>query len=437
MPAMAAPAAPPVPAHRPFGDIVGLNVKFGQGEPMDRLPEIKDLGVRWVRDMVDWPSIEPAPGQYITAFPADFQKRLDYYKANHIGIVFLLAYENPKAYPDTPDNPNNQYNAAAFGRYAVAAAKLLNASGVRFVLEIWNEPHNFGLAKAFGGNWNAKPPSPWVDQYVKMVDNAVADVKAYDPKVTLLDCDDMWVIHYWFLEKGLPPTLDGFAFHPYAGYPERAAVDQDTDWVKPFTAVDADASLTSAVRRLRARGAEKLGHTPQMWATEWGWETGGKSPKGTLTENMIAAYVPRAFIVADAAGVQTVCWFSSEDSVDGPMGLTENDGTKRKQFYAFQTMTRQLGAFTLVKQIAGQDHQSSGVQAYLFHGPGGDKAVAWDIDGTSPASLHWQGPAAPQAVDDVGQAVALPAAQDGTIRLTLSPSPIYLSGVPADVSVGP
>lgn len=274
LPALAAISIPAAhsqslpPASRPLGDMVGLNVKFSQGQPMRELPELKDLGVRWVRDGVPRAEFEPEPGRYPAAFTGDFARRLAYYKANRIGVVFLLAYQNDKAYPDTPQQPNHQYDAEAYGRYAAAVAKLMKASGVRFVLEIWNEPHNFGLAKAFGGTWNGKPPAPWLDHYIQMVDAAVADVKAVDPKIMLLDCDDMWVVHYWFLEKGLPPALDGFAFHPYAALPERAAVDQNTDWVKPFTAVDADGTFTSAVRRLRDAGRRKLGHAPQLWATE-------------------------------------------------------------------------------------------------------------------------------------------------------------------------
>ena len=424
-------SVPAVP--KPLGDIVGLNVKFSQGQPMRDLPELKDLGVRWVRDGVSWSEFEPQPGHYPAAFTGDFAARLAYYKANNIGVVFLLAYGNPSAYPDTPQQPHRQYDADAYGRYAAAVAKLLKASGVRFVLEIWNEPHNT-LAPAFGGTWNGKPPAPWLDHYVEMVDAAVADVKTVDPKITLLDCDDMWVVHYWLLEKGLPAALDGFAFHPYAALPERAAVDQNTDWVKPFIAVDADGSFMSAVRRLRDAGQRKLGHTPQMWATEWGWETGGKSPSGPLTEDTIAAYLPRAFILADAAGVSALCWFSAEDSVDGPMGLEDNAGVKRKQYAAFRTLTRQLGAWTLVRQVSGADHPTSGIQAYLFRGPSGFKLAAWDIDGPAPAviagksgNLH--------AVDDLGSPRMPIAARRGAVAFLLGPVPLYVSGVSADVRV--
>ncbi|MGE5786743.1 MAG: hypothetical protein ACM3ZE_19270, partial [Myxococcales bacterium] len=279
-----------------------MNVKFTQGQPLTDLPMLSELGVRWVRDTVDWATIEPKPEQF-KPFPPDFVRRLVFYKSQGIGVVFFLAYENNVAYPATGADPFRPINPAAFGRYAVEVAKQLSASGVRFVLEIWNEPHNFVIRPMLSGGWNGKPPAPWLEHYVKMTREVVHRVKAFDPAIELLTDDDMWIIHYWYLEQGLPPELDGFAFHPYTlASPERAAVDHDTDWVRPFTVVDADGSFHSAVRRLRAHGRNKLGKTPQMWVTEWGWPIGQLSPSGLVTEDLLANWLPRAYVVAAAAG---------------------------------------------------------------------------------------------------------------------------------------
>ncbi len=186
------------------------------------------------------------------------------------------------------------------------------------------------------------------------------------------------------VRTGLPPAPDGSAFRPYAGCQERAAVDQDADRVKPSTAVDPDASFAPAVRRLREQGRLKPGHAPQTRATERGSETGGKSPQGTLTGDLIASYAPRAFILADAAGVRAVRWFRSRDGVDGPVGLTAEDGAGREQRRAVQTLTRRRGADTLVGRIAGGGRPRPGLQALLSRGPGGFRAVAWDTGGESP-----------------------------------------------------
>jgi hypothetical protein len=119
-----------------------------------------------------------------------------------------------------------------------------------------------------------------------------------------------------------------------------------------------------------------------MWITEWGFGVGQEVKNGLLlSEDMVAAFVPRAFIAAASAGVKVLCWFSSQDSVDGPMGLRRNDGNRRKAFGAFRTMTEQIGDYTLVRQVLGQDHLTSGVQAYLFGIDDDNKLVIWKIDG--------------------------------------------------------
>ncbi|HSU67289.1 MAG TPA: hypothetical protein VLJ39_10475 [Tepidisphaeraceae bacterium] len=429
----------------PFGQMIGLNVKYSQGEPMGDLPLLKDLRVRWVRDTVGWPEVEPAAGQY-APFPEKFKQRLEFYKANDIGVVFILAYENKKAYPDSADHPHNCVNPQAFGRFAVEAAKQLKSSGVKFVLEIWNEPHNFFLAKAFGGEWNAKPPSPWVDQYLKMVRESVAQVKAYDPAVRLLDDDDMWIIHYRFLEKGLPKELDGFAFHPYSGAssgPEMTPVGQETGWAKPFTLVDADRSFVSAVRRLREQSVKQWGKVPPLWATEWGWAVGDKAPftvltpDGKVTQDTVAAYLPRAFITAAEAGVETLCWFSSYDDGDGPMGLRKNGGEHRPAFGAFKTMADELAAYTLDRHLVGADHPTCGVQVYSFASESDRKLVLWDIDGTADYQIRRNGIEPVRIVDVQGQAIPSRYTPDGWLQIRLTQSPVYVSGLPAELSMRP
>ncbi|HEY5957659.1 MAG TPA: hypothetical protein VIV60_13940, partial [Polyangiaceae bacterium] len=298
---------PPRPWRR-FRETLGLNTKFAQGEPQADLALVTELGARWVRDTVSWSTMEPSAGRFVD-FPASFYERINYYKAHDIGIVFLLAYDAYTAYSPTPDNPTAAFATVPFGRYAVEVAKRLHDSGVRFVLELWNEPHNMVVRPTLGGAWNGAAPSPWVDYYVSMVREAVKQVNAYDSGIRLISDDDMWVLHYRFLDAGLPSALTGFGFHPYVqGIPERAAIDQNTDWMAPYVAVDADSSFVSAVRRLRDYGQQKLGHSPEMWATEWGWPTGD-----SFNEDTIAAFLPRAFVLAEAAATENLCWFSMQD----------------------------------------------------------------------------------------------------------------------------
>ena len=418
--------AAPAPA-RKFGDIVGLGVKFSQGQPASDLDQLPELGVRWVRDVVDWGSIEPTAGRYVD-FSGPFKQRLAFYRRHGIGLVTLLTLQNDRAYPATPEDAARRWDADAFGRFAAVVARMLRAEGVRFVIEIGNEPHNSLLAKTLGGAWNGKPPSPWLSHYVRMATAAVREVKAVDANIKLLSDDDLWVVHYWYLEAGLPSALDGFAVHPYTpGIPERAAVAHDTDWARPHQLVDADASFTSAVRRLREQGRAKLGHTPEIWLTEWGWPVReGAGVRGSVPEAIAVAYLPRAFVLAAAAGVEVLCWFSSQDSVDGPMGLTRNGGQRRSTYQAFKTMSAQLGDSSLLRQVAGAQQPTSGLQAYLFDGPQGCKLVAWSADARP---RHLPLPRGARGVDALGQPLA------AEPRVAFDAAPVYLSGDWTDAAI--
>ena len=308
-------------------------------------------------------------------------------------------------------------------------AELLKFAQVRFVLEIMNEPHNH-LAKLLGGNWQGKAPSPWVDHYTLLVHETVAAVHAFDPNIKLLTDDDMWIVHYWFLEAGLPPDIAGFAIHPYTGSgdPEHTAVKHDTDWTKPFTVVDADSSFRSAVRRLRDQGKNKLGKTPEIWITEWGWPVDGV--KQSIADTTLTAYLPRAFILAAAAGINTTCWFSSQDSVDGPWGLTKNNGSKRDSYLAFRTLSEQLGDFVLVEHLFGSDHPTSGIQGFLFKNNQGEKLVIWnaDKDAQEKNMTFLDEKKTGIAVDAMGNSIAVTEKSQGKRQIKIGGMPIYISG---------
>lgn len=416
----------PRPGRR-FREALGVSTKFAQGQPNSDLSMLTELGVKWARDSVDWNVMEPTAGSYIE-FPAAFRERLEFYRTHDIGIIYMLAYDAYTAYKATASNPAAAFDPVAFGNYAVEAAKQLRKAGVRFVLEMWNEPHNMVLRRDLGGSWNGCPPSPWVDHYVKMVKEAVERVKAYDDKIPLVTNDDMWILHYRFLEAGLPRALDGFAFHPYVqGIPERAAIEQNTDWMSPFIGVDADASFASAVRRLREQGVTKLGHTPGMWITEWGWPVNQATASGTtFSEETVAAWLPRAFVLAEAAGAENLCWFSTQDNGDGPMGLTTNAGQRRKTYQTFKVLNENFGDYVYLRQVVGADHRTSGTQAFQFWRDNSSKLIVWSVE---PASdwLRLDGQlSAAKVVDAYGQPGVITRNATGVGFVPVGAAPIYL-----------
>jgi len=421
-----------------FGEAVGLVVHFNQGETLEHLENLKDLGVKWVRDEENWAGVEKKKGEYV--WPEKRLKRLKFYKENGIGVIFAVTYAaNKNVYPDDP------YNPEGFGGYAVAAAKLHKEAGVEVVLEIFNEPHNFGLMQKYGGKWYGSADCAWIDHYLKMANEAVRQVKAYDPNIKLLADEDVWTNHYWYLEGNLDKRIDGFAIHPYTFHgntpgPEIAHFGQGTEsWMKDWTIIDDDRSNRSLMRRLRAQYMEKIGRPLEMYITEWGHPVGGKGFKKDtrMTEDDIAAYLPRAYMSGVAAGARSVCWHVSQDMGDGPMGLIRNDQTKRKTYDVLKAMVEQLGEYQMVKQIAGLDSTTTGVQAYLFEGDAGYKVIAWNIEGPTEVSFDSGNTPPIKVHDHFGKPVGYKYAKDGPPILKLDRAPIYIESIGESCSLEP
>jgi len=378
---------------RLFEENMCLGVKFSQGQALQDLEMLKTLGVKWVREEIAWSAIEPRKGVY-NPLPESLKTRLNFYRSADIGVIFIMAYENGVAYPNSAEVPNDFVNPIAFGRYSAYMARQLKEAGVNFVVELWNEPHNSAFAKKehLGGNWQGSPPSPWVDHYVKMVAEAVNRVKSVDKTIPVITNEDVWVAHYHFLEKGLPKELDGFAIHPYTfGHPpETTAMRFDADWTKPYQVVDEDQSFESAVRRLKEQGQKKLGKLPSIWVTEWGWRVGEKSANGLLSESKIAMYLPRAFILAESAGVKRTCWFSAQDIGDGEYGLKTNQGRLRPAYEAYFKLSQTLGKTNFECELK-QDDGFKSKRAFAFrkeqeNGPSQGWVIAsWD---TQPKSFY-------------------------------------------------
>lgn len=416
-PVRSAEAAPP--RQRPLREGLGLNVKFGQGQPLSQLGLLKDLGVRWVRDALAWRQIEPRAGQWVAGPPA-WRQRLAYYREHDIGVVFVLGLANEQAWPPTAEQPLRHVDPQAFAAQALQVARMLRAAGVRFVLEVGNEPHSGLLPKLLGGHWSGRAPAPWLDHYVAMVQAAVRAVKDFDPAIRVLCDDDLWVVHHRYLDAGLPAALDGFALHPYSNVGPERIPSQDTDWVRPYRLSDEDRSVGSAVRHLREAGARKLGHVPQIWFTEWGCPVGDKGPQFVSAE-LQAARLPRAFILAEAAGVEALCWFSAHDAGEGSFGLLDNAHRPRPAFQAFRTLHAELGDWQLERQVLGRAQPTRGLQGHLFRQGSQRKLAIWQADETvQPLALKGPLQGASAVVDALGQV------QDAAGPLRVGALPLYL-----------
>lgn len=423
---------------RPFRAGFGVVTKFSQGQPAAQIDLLPQLGVSWVRDTELWPVIEPRAGDYKPFSPA-FQARLKKYRQHGIGVVFMLAYANPGAYPKTFDQPLAPINPKAFGRFAAHVAQELSKAGVHFALEVWNEPHNFHIREMVGGEWNGRPPSPWVDHYMEMVSEVITQVRRTHPDVPVMTSEDVWSNHYWFARSArLPKGFRDIGLHPYANDtstgPEVAAPHADTDWGKPFQMVDRDRSFESAVRRLREHTKAHTGVMPAVWLTEWGYRIGEKLAQGVLTEQMAAGLLVRSFVLAEAVGAEANFWFSMNDVSDGAYGLIDNAGKQRLTFRAFVQMNQLLGDHNYAGRMTPAERPTTQVQVHRFTKGPIQKLVVWSADNRNrklKLEPSWD---VRQVQDVLGRPVEL-SQSDGRRSVEVDGSPLYILLGPETKSV--
>lgn len=391
----AARSAAPL-SDRPMRAGFGVVVKFAQGQPAEQIRLLPELGVRWVRDAVPWIDMEPRAGAF-QPFPAAFAQRLQRYRQMGIGVVFMLGYANDKAYPATKAAPYAPIDPEALGRYAAHVTGLLKAAGVNFTIQVWNEPHNFHILKMVGGAWNGRPPSPWVDHYVAMLRAVSEHVHEKAPDTLVITSEDVVVNHYRFAQHPrLPKGFRGIGLHAYADQtssgPEVASPYADSEWARPFQLVDRDRAFGSVVARLKRHTRQHTGVEPEVWITEWGYAVGGRHAGGTMSEDRVAAFLPRAYVQAEAAGVKVLCWFSMHDAVDGACGLIDRTGRQRPAFRSYAALNRLVGDLRLAQRLSPPDQQTRGAQAYLFEQGARRTLMVWSADNqprTLPLDPAW------------------------------------------------
>jgi hypothetical protein len=119
-----------------------------------------------------------------------------------------------------------------------------------------------------------------------------------------------------------------------------------------------------------------------------------------------------------------MCWFSSQDGPDGPMGVKDNALRARPAYSAFKTMTQQLSSYKRANRIAGAAHPLAGIQAFKLDGAGDKKVVVWAASNASAAP-----PPAASAVDVFGASVPLMAS------MAFTGSPIYFTTTATDTEL--
>lgn len=231
----------------------------------------------WDAGAVNWPEVEPSRGQW------QFET-LDRYvslaQEHHTAVLLTLggspAWATAQPQHPNPGPPANIEDWRVFVRTVVTRYK-----GRIPAYEIWNEPN----WKDF---WSGS-----TDQMLALTKEAFQVIHSVDPQAIVVSPSAAavqgipWLAE--FLKKGGGQYVDVIGFHFY---------------VDPHTLAPED--MLPVIQRVRKVLEDNGLDNKPLWNTETGW----LPPAKFDSDELAAAFLARAYVLAWAAGVQRFYWYA-------------------------------------------------------------------------------------------------------------------------------
>ena len=295
------PLPPPVP--KPG---YGVQVHLFAGDMAETLRWAQGLGVGWVKQQVEWHTIEHGPDNFDWAL---LDRAVE--ACNGFGFKLLLGVTHAPDWTRASELESGPpANYAEFGRFMEQLATRYRGRVVAY--ELWNEPN---LAR----EWRGDTLDP--ARFVALVAEGARAVRAADPDALVIsgapavtgindgvEAIDDRVFLRGMYEAGIAQWVDGIGAHPY-GF----ANPPDESWQSPTHVASSHNSHPSFFFRDTLEDYRALmlaygdtGH--QIWVTEFGWsstdkmgqmDTTGWEYGREVSEAQQADYVVRAFWMGD------------------------------------------------------------------------------------------------------------------------------------------
>jgi sialate O-acetylesterase len=294
---------------------MGVCVHFSNGwytEP--EIPrKIAEAGFSWVREDFYWAQMEKEKGSY--TLPPGYRKTIDALHAAGLNILAIFNGGN-KLY-------GNPFDKEAFAKAAAWFAK--ETEGKVQAIEILNEPHNFGFRAHYGGTWNGMEKdgtaSPWVGEYVRLLNTAAPAIRQANPKVRIIGLGGVPPVNFRQLEMGIATSVDGIADHPYSPRlsAEYIPYADNENILKRDGIITADerGTFASQVKMCRERSVKFHGPR-QIWHTEFGWPSYQENKNGNLfagfTRDAQAKYLLRRMAESLGLGIEMLFIYNLRDN---------------------------------------------------------------------------------------------------------------------------
>lgn len=392
----------------------GVNTHFNQGWPADSGAIAKRAGVAWIRD--GEASLE--------------DRALPVAKANQLCYLPCFTHwRGPLAarFREKLQQAGGAVPAWDFTDVVDWHRKYAEKYGDDVeCYDLMNEPHG-PWSQVLGGGWYG---GKWLETFAQFGRQVTEAIHEADPgaKVLWEDVDQlMW--YKRFPELGVGETIDGISPHPYNLHRSRPLPEE-----QPTISQLPD--YHAFVRRHNLRW--------MLWSGEVGFssftlaETTGAGFYTPHSELEQAQMLVRMMVVQLANGVEKIFWYDFRNDGWDPhnpehnFGLIRHDGTPKPAVVAYANLAHRLtGAGWL-----GEYGIGGGADAYVCTtGETGDPLlIAWVRRGarTEPVPVASDVPVV--AVTDIFGATQTVSVRGHSLRLELTESPVYVSGLtPEDV----
>jgi hypothetical protein len=408
---------------------------------------LEQSGAAWTRVHLPWESYQPEPPPAQFRMLDWYDRRLALVASTGVRIIATVA-DAPEWAAEYPCAPIHADRLDEFGQFLnVLVHRYKQPPYNIHHWELINEPDSVQRRP------DANGLGCWADAstdrdglvYTEMLAVAHAAIKAADPEATILMGG---VAHDWFTAYGGPfdrsfPDdvmqhrgdiyIDILNFHYFPdfyaewerwvpeGNPPTCGVVDDGEGA-PYEAWGID--LAAKTRHYRNRLSTCYGVDKPIWVTELA-EHGYAGDEGSLQQQ--ARYVIQGYARGLSAGAENIIWYALTTPNDSyEQGLLFDDWMPKPAYYAYQTMTAELGGYEYVSTEATVDGE-----AYSFRDAcGRKKTVAWGSGSLALAPAQRA-----RIVDRWGtESYALDGgdldtdgAANGSITLALSPEPLFVS----------
>jgi hypothetical protein len=311
-----------------------------------RAPEVRALGVHWVRMFATWPDLEPARGTLAPAWLSLYEQSIRQLAPGT--KVLLDVVDSPQWETGSPDEHMPPANPADYAAMLASVARRFGSRVAAY--EIWNEEDE--------PRWWLGAPDP--AGYTHLLQAVYPAVKAAEPHATIV---------LGGLTGNDYPFLQGVYGAGGRGYFDAVGVHTDTacNILSPYEYLrGADNRMIPdsflAYREVHAVMVAN-GDDKPIWMTELSWRTtsalcsegmwAGQKAAG-VSDQQQATFLRQAYhCLAQDPYVQVALWFPLIDEGAVTSGLIRANGSKKPSWGAMRqyvrdgdTLKEECGTFT-------------------------------------------------------------------------------------------